>query len=138
MVFGYGEIDHSCLVSFFTSAHFRSTIRGWNEAARAIVGRFRADAARYPDDPEFGRLAADLCAASPAFADVWAELPVGSTGQGIKALVHPAVGELVFEYSTLSLSDLPDHRLLLYTPAPETDTDIRLATLLAAPEAVGL
>ncbi len=68
LVFGYGELAHSCLVSFFTSAHFRSAVCGWEDAARQIVGQFRADAARYPDDPEFGRIAEDMCAASPAFA----------------------------------------------------------------------
>ncbi|MFE6776526.1 helix-turn-helix transcriptional regulator [Streptomyces sp. NPDC057702] len=134
LVFGYTEADHSCLVSFFCDARFRSALRHWEEAAREIVGQFRADAARYPDDPEFGRLARDLCAASPAFAGLWAEHPVGSAAQGAKTLDHPEAGELVFEYTTLPLPDLPGHRLLLYTPAPGTETAARLATVLAAPE----
>ncbi|MFI0975928.1 helix-turn-helix transcriptional regulator [Streptomyces sp. NPDC021093] len=130
LVFGYGEGDHSCLVSFFTNARFRSALCHWEDAAREIVGQFRADAARYPDDAEFGRLASDLCAASPAFAEIWAEHPVGSAAQGIKALVHPELGDLVFEYTTLPLPDLPGHRLLLYTPAPGTGTEARLADVL--------
>ncbi|QRX92171.1 helix-turn-helix transcriptional regulator [Streptomyces noursei] len=136
-VFGYGVGDHNCLVSFFTSAATRSSLCHWQDAARAIVGQFRADAARYPDDPWFGRLAADMCAASPAFADLWAEHQVGSAAQGLKALRHEAVGELVFEYTTLPLPDLPGHRLMLYTPAPGGDTGARLARLLETGGAVG-
>ncbi|OXM72887.1 MULTISPECIES: helix-turn-helix transcriptional regulator [Amycolatopsis] len=132
LVFGYGEGDYSCLVSFFTNAAFRASLCHWEDGARAIVGQFRADAARYPDDPEFGRLAADMCAASPAFADIWAEHPVGSATEGIKTVRHAESGELVFEYTALPLSGLPGHRLLLYTPAPDTGTQARLAALLAA------
>jgi transcriptional regulator with XRE-family HTH domain len=134
--FGYREADDNCLVGFFTGAHFRSAARGRDDAARAIVGRFRADAARHPDDPEFARLAADLCATSPAFAREWARMPIGGAARGVKSVVHPTAGELVFETSTLLPPDLPDHRLLLYTPAPGTDTETRLADLLAATESV--
>ncbi|MEU8781124.1 helix-turn-helix transcriptional regulator [Streptomyces sp. NPDC048637] len=134
LVFGYGELDHSCLVSFFTSAHFRSVLCGWEDAARQIVGQFRADAARYPDDPEFGRLAEDMCAASPAFATVWAEHPVGAATEGIKSLVHPAGGELTFHYTMLPVSDLPGARLLLYTPTEGTPTEARMVGLLDAGE----
>ncbi|MFD0395133.1 transcriptional regulator [Streptomyces nogalater] len=135
LVFGYGETAHSCLVSFFTSAYFRSSLCGWEDAARQIVGQFRADAARYPDDPEFGRLAEDMCAASPAFAAVWAEHPVGAATEGIKSLRHPGAGELTFDYTMLPVSDLPGTRLLLYTPAEGTPTESRLAGLLKTADA---
>ncbi len=138
LVFGYGELAHSCLVSFFTSAHFRSAVCGWEDAARQIVGQFRADAARYPDDPEFGRIAEDMCAASPAFAAVWAEHPVGAGTEGIKSLRRPSVGELAFAYTVLPVSDLPGARLLLYTPAEGTPTEARLAGLLTSGERVAV
>lgn len=134
MVFGYGEDDHNCLVTFFTNARYSAAICQWEDAARAIVGQFRADAARYPEDPEFSRLAADMCAVSPAFAGVWAEHPVGSATQGIKALAHPEAGELTFDYTSLPVPDMPGHRLLLYTPAVRSDTGSRLTALLDARE----
>ncbi|MEV0702562.1 helix-turn-helix transcriptional regulator [Saccharopolyspora sp. NPDC050389] len=134
-VFGYSQIDHNCLVSFFTNARYRAAICHWEDGARQIVGQFRADAARYPDDPEFGRLAEDMCAVSAAFADIWAEHGIGSATQGIKVVDHPVVGELVFEYNSLPLADQPGHRLLLYVPKPGTGTESRLAELPAEPAA---
>ncbi|WP_238847121.1 helix-turn-helix transcriptional regulator [Nocardia arthritidis] len=134
-VFGYTAGDHNCLVSFFTNARLASALRNREDAARAIVGQFRADAARYPDDSWFAELAADMCAASSEFARLWAEHRVGSAAQGIKALAHPETGELVFEYTTLPLPDLPGHRLLLYTPQPGTEAG--LAALLEVRKAAG-
>ncbi|UNO40639.1 helix-turn-helix transcriptional regulator [Streptomyces sp. MST-110588] len=136
VVCGFGRDDHNCLVTFFTSARNRISVTEWEDAARAIVGQFRADAARYPDDPWFGRLAGDLCAASPEFADIWARHDIGSAAQGVKPLRHPEAGELIFEYATLALPDLPGHRLLLYTPVPDSGTEERMAALLAVQEPV--
>jgi transcriptional regulator with XRE-family HTH domain len=127
------ENDHNCLVSFFTNARYRAALKHWRDTAREIVGQFRADAARYPDDPEFGRLASDMCAVSPDFADIWAELLVGSSTHGTKALDIPGLGTLTFEYTALPLPESPGHRLLLHTPAPGTGTEALLESLLAAP-----
>ncbi|MBF6496685.1 helix-turn-helix transcriptional regulator [Nocardia cyriacigeorgica] len=132
LVFGYGEEDHNCLVTFFTSSRYRSSLCHRHDAARAIVAQFRADAARYPDDSEFGRLADDMCSVSAEFAEIWAEHDVRDTTTGTKVLDHPEAGELVFDYTTLLLPDLPGHRLLLHTPSPDTQTEQRLAGLLRA------
>ncbi|WTW95563.1 helix-turn-helix transcriptional regulator [Streptomycetaceae bacterium NBC_01309] len=131
-VFDYDEVAHNCLVSFFTSARQRREWDDWEAVALEIVGQFRADAARYPDDPEFGRIADDMCAVSPVFAEIWARHPVGAATRGSKTLVNPDVGRLTFEYTSLPLPDLPGHRMILHTPAAGTDTEARLAKLLAA------
>ncbi|KAA5829254.1 hypothetical protein F1721_26715 [Saccharopolyspora hirsuta] len=112
-----------------------SWYRYWQDAARAMLGQYQADAARCADDPEFDRLATDMCAVSPAFAEIWAEHHVGSNTRGTKVLDHPEAGELLFEYTMLPLPDLPGPRLLLHSPHPDDDTAPRLADLLAEPVA---
>ncbi|MET9126263.1 helix-turn-helix transcriptional regulator [Streptomyces sp. NPDC004528] len=132
-VFGYREHDHNCLVTFFTGSRYRSSLCHWRDAAQAIVGQFRADAARYQDDGEFGRIAADMCAVSPEFAEIWAEHSVRDATNGTKVVDHPDLGELTFTYTTLTLPELPGHRLMLHNPVPGTRTEERLGTLLANP-----
>ncbi|MFI7011330.1 helix-turn-helix transcriptional regulator [Streptomyces sp. NPDC050145] len=132
LVFGYEERDHNCLVTFFTGARYRSSLLHWRDAAQVMAGQFRADAARYPDDEEFGRIAADMCAVSPEFAEIWAEHNIRDATSGTKVVVHPEAGELVFDYTTLILPDLPGHRLMLHTPATDTPTQERLTALLGA------
>ncbi|WP_017623983.1 helix-turn-helix transcriptional regulator [Nocardiopsis chromatogenes] len=131
-VLGYGEGEHNCLVTFFASARYRALAREWSAAAPQVVGRFRRDAARYPDDPEFGRLAGDLMSVSPEFAELWDRHEVDSGTRAVKALVHPQAGDLVFESTLLGVPELPGHCLVLYNPMPDTGTREALERLMAS------
>ncbi|MGH3391139.1 MAG: helix-turn-helix transcriptional regulator [Actinomadura sp.] len=131
IAFGYGDIDHNCLVSFFTNAHYRGALESWEEKARTIVGQFRADAARFPDDPQFERLAQDLCAVSPEFAELWGSYEVSDDIAGYKTINHPDVADLAFEYTALPLPNQPGYRVVLFNPKPGTMTCAKLSRLAA-------
>lgn len=128
-VFGFDEHDHNCLVSYFTNARYQAMHR--TSAANGVVARFRADAARYPDDPEFGRIAEDLKTVSAEFAELWARHEVSAEHHVLKAVRHPEAGELVFEASQLAVPDRPGQSLVLLNPQPGTGTDEALSRLLS-------
>ncbi|MFC6064268.1 helix-turn-helix transcriptional regulator [Streptomyces ochraceiscleroticus] len=130
VVFGYRESDHNCLVSFFINVRYRVLHRHWAATAPAVAAAFRADAARYPDDPEFGRIAADLAAASPEFAELWARHDVAEHTSAVKAVDHPEAGTMVFEATLLPLPEHPGHHLVLHNPHPGTETQQRLEALM--------
>jgi hypothetical protein len=90
IVFGYGETDRNCLVSFFTNPRYRS--EHWAAAAPAVVAAFRADAARFPDDPAFGLVVGELGAVSPEFAALWARHDVGGPTRAVITVHHPRPG----------------------------------------------
>ncbi|SPL93375.1 putative DNA-binding protein [[Actinomadura] parvosata subsp. kistnae] len=48
-VFGYDDVDHNCLVSFFTNARYRGMHVQWDAVAPAVVAAFRADAGARPE-----------------------------------------------------------------------------------------
>ncbi|AQZ68221.1 transcriptional regulator [[Actinomadura] parvosata subsp. kistnae] len=129
-VFGYDDVDHNCLVSFFTNARYRGMHVQWDAVAPAVVAAFRADAGRAPGDPEFARLVADLGSVSPEFARLWARHEVGAPVQAVKAVRHPEAGELFFEMTTLTVADRPGWHLELYNPLPGTGD--RLAKVVVA------
>ncbi|MGR6913912.1 helix-turn-helix transcriptional regulator [[Actinomadura] parvosata] len=129
-VFGYDDVDHNCLVSFFTNARYRGMHVQWDAVAPAVVAAFRADAGRAPGDPEYARLVADLGAVSPEFARLWARHEVGAPVQAVKAVRHPEAGELFFEMTTLTVADRPGWHLELYNPLPGTED--RLAKVVVA------
>jgi transcriptional regulator with XRE-family HTH domain len=129
-VFGYGDTDHSCLVSFFTNARFRSLHQHWADAAPDVAAAFRADAARYLDDPEFDRIAGDLAEVSPEFADLWARHDAAEQVTAVKAVEHPDVGLLVFDATMFPVLDHPGHHLVLHNPRPGTGTEERLSRLM--------
>ncbi|MFH8366401.1 helix-turn-helix transcriptional regulator [Streptomyces sp. NPDC018031] len=136
-VFGYGDTDHNCLVTFFTNARYRGMQLHWASVAPDVVASFRADAAHHPDDPEFRRLVDDLSAVSPEFAELWARHDVSAPMPAVKAVRHPDAGDLVFDTTVLTVAGQPDRQLVLYDPRPGTGTGERLRELvplrLAAP-----
>ncbi|WP_343954332.1 helix-turn-helix transcriptional regulator [Nonomuraea longicatena] len=129
-VFGLGDDDHNCLISFFTNARYRSMHTHWASAAPDVVAAFRADVARAPGDPEFGRVIDDLSAVSPEFAELWARHEVGLPAQSVKAVRHPEAGELLFDMTTLAVVDRPGWYLEFYNPQPGSETGHRLGLLV--------
>ncbi|MEW9552843.1 helix-turn-helix transcriptional regulator [Nonomuraea sp. NPDC050783] len=129
-VFGFDDEVGNCMVAFFTHPVYRGRFTSWQEFAPDMVADFRASAARYPDDPVFGRIADELRAASPEFAELWARADVRSRSQGVKAITHPQAGELVFEYSLFRMPDRPDLNVVLHTPHPDTDTRRKVESLV--------
>jgi hypothetical protein len=128
-VFGYTDTDLNCLIAFFTNTRYRSMYVHWTSVAPGVVAAFRADAARYPDDPEFARGVDDLSAVSPDFVELWERHDVGPHMQAVKAVHHPEAGDLVFDKTTLAVADRPDWHLVLYNPRPGSDTEERIERL---------
>lgn len=131
-VFGYGDTDHNCLISFFTNARFRVLHREWGLIAPEVAAGFRADSARYPDDPEFDRLAGDLALVSPEFAELWARHDAAEHLTAVKAVEHPGAGTMVFEATLFPLPEFPGHHLVLHNPVAGTGTGERLDELMRA------
>jgi hypothetical protein len=134
-VFGYRDTDHNCLITFFTNARYREMYVHWSAVAPGVVAAFRADAAQHPADPTFDRIVDDLSAISPDFVELWERHDVGPHLQSVKAVRHPEAGELVFDKTTVAVTDRPDLYLVLYNPRPGTPTAQRLDRLMQAPAA---
>jgi transcriptional regulator with XRE-family HTH domain len=128
-VFGYNDTDHNCLITFFTNTRYRDMYVHWASVAPGVVAAFRADAAQSPGDPGFSRVVDDLSAISPDFVELWARHDVGPHLQAVKAVHHPDAGDLLFDKTTLAVSDRPGWHLVLYNPRPGSGTDERLERL---------
>ncbi|MEU4649790.1 helix-turn-helix transcriptional regulator [Nocardia fluminea] len=129
-VFGCDDGEpHNCLVNFFTSPRYRAVPDLWADAAPGVVAAYRADAALLPHDGEFQRVATELAASVPEFAELWQRHDVGAPLQAVNALRHPEAGDLYFDATTLTVADHPHWSLVLYNPKPNTDTADRLAAL---------
>ncbi|MBB5079319.1 helix-turn-helix transcriptional regulator [Nonomuraea endophytica] len=136
-LFGYGDADRNCLVTFFTSPRYRSMQVEWESAAPAVVAAYRACVAHDPGDPGFAEVVDELSVVSEEFAELWARHDVSVQAQTVKAVRHPEAGELFFDTTPLAVVDHPDWYLELFNPRPGTGTAERLARLpllrLAAP-----
>ncbi|MBW8805013.1 MAG: helix-turn-helix domain-containing protein [Catenulisporales bacterium] len=83
---------------------------------RRMVGNFRARYGRHVGEPAWDDFVKRLCAASPLFAELWAEHGVADGGVPVKVFRHPALGELNVVGTTLDIAATPGARMMVYTP----------------------
>jgi transcriptional regulator with XRE-family HTH domain len=129
-----GERNHVWL--HFMDPARREMFSDWERASRLMVAKFRADHASQLGDPAFEQLITALRKSSPEFCRQWKRHEVARGGGGRKELHHPVAGTLVFEHAVFSPLEVPEQRLVLYTPLPENDTPAKLARLLESAAAV--
>lgn len=102
----------------------------WEQVAQKVLAEFRADSVRYADEEWFKRLIADLQRVSPDFRAWWPRHDVRGRADARKDIEHPLVGCLMFEHTTLQVPAMPELKIMIYTPLPETDTLEKLQQLM--------
>jgi transcriptional regulator with XRE-family HTH domain len=98
--------------------------------AKLLVAQFRDASRHLINDPWYGRFVERLQQRSQEFADWWSHHDVERVQETQKVVEHPAVGRLTLRQTVLQVVD--DSRalyLILYTPAPDTDTAEKLQKL---------
>lgn len=109
---------------------------GWAEVAQTTLAQFRAESALYPDDSRFAALIDDLRRTSQEFRAWWPRHDVRGSLDVRKELRHPVLGDLVLDRITLQVPGAPGLKLIVYTPAPETDTAAKLRCVVEMPAPV--
>ncbi|ORE91622.1 helix-turn-helix transcriptional regulator [Aurantimonas sp. 22II-16-19i] len=134
----YAKLDppqRNVLRLMFLDPDVRGAQANWESVARYVVAVFRADAARVGASAEMQALAEELCRASPEFGAMWDDHDVRHSGEGIKTLIHPTIGELAMEYSSFAVDGRPDLAMVVYNPAGTQDAErIRALVEETAPE----
>lgn len=100
----------------------------WAVHSRTHAADLRAAAGRRAGDPDVEAMVADLIAASPEFAAVWAEHEVAVRHADTKRIVHPEVGLLDLLCERLT-RDVDGTTLVLLHPRPGTDCRDKLDLL---------
>ncbi|MGP7997777.1 MAG: helix-turn-helix transcriptional regulator [Streptosporangiaceae bacterium] len=101
----------------FLSGRAREVYLEWEPEARAMLGRFRLAAARYPADPGFADLISGLRRDSEHVREWWPRHDVAAMGSGTKKLCHPRLGPTAYTHVVLQVADQPDQTLVSYAPA---------------------
>lgn len=123
---------------FFTHSHARTLYPLWDEEAATVVARFRSQAARYPEDPQFASLVARLSGASETFADLWSRQVVADDACGPDLLFHPTAGKLAVNRTSLRFTDRIGLTMVVFLPIPGTGTEAAMSALGRAAGSAGL
>lgn len=114
--------DYNYLSAFFTDPAAENRYPQWSEMAGQLVGQFRVQAARFPDDPNFDRMATRLSSESRCFADLWARHEIRDCAMTDVEVLGPGGMPRSFAHITLGFVERADLRLMLYTPRAATTT----------------
>jgi transcriptional regulator with XRE-family HTH domain len=115
----------NCLEKFFTDADTRAKYPDTERVARGLVASFRAQSVRFPDDPEFDRIAERLCRMSPKFAELWDRHEVEDPYQNVRKFAHPRTGVMVFDRVQMRMPEYSESVLTVYIAQPGAAAAIR-------------
>jgi transcriptional regulator with XRE-family HTH domain len=109
----------------------RKLFRGWDAYAKCVLAQFRGDYILRPAGEVFLRdLVEELIDTDADFCKWWAEHEVLKRSDWRKVIEHPVAGVLELDALSLEVPDAPGTRIMVYTPAPSTDTAQRIEALM--------
>jgi hypothetical protein len=88
----------------------------FHDEAPHMVATLRASSAQHLNEPGWTEFIRQLSAKSQLFATLWQRHDVAHPGPRAKHFRHPVVGDLRFTSTSLAISGMPEHRMVLYTP----------------------
>ena len=123
------RVGESCLHRFFTDPELARPHVHKEMMARSMVAQFRAQSAKFPDDPRFDTMARSLCEVSKAFNELWQRQVVSDSYHVDVVYDHPTLGRLSFAPMVLGVPQFPALRLFTYLPKSGTGTQASLLGL---------
>jgi transcriptional regulator with XRE-family HTH domain len=116
----------------FGGAPFRTarSVAGRTQLDSALVADLRLAATTYPHDPGLARLVSDLRAGSDHFERLWSTGAAAQHTNDVKAIDHPAVGELVLDCDVMVIPGA-DLRVVVYSAASSSPDAGKLELLRA-------
>lgn len=91
--------------------------RGWEDAAREMIGLLRLDMGRVPGDPRAAELVTELLEKSELFRRIWRMHHVSAYLHERKTLYHPAFGAMDFFTELVTMHTAPGQTLVVLIPA---------------------
>ena len=122
--------ERNVLWLMFTDRDFQRRWVDLEGARTQMVARFRSAMADHVGDPAWKAALHRLRQASPDFEEAWQRHEVAAWGNGRKGVVHPEVGVLRMEFTSLWLGRHNDTRVVTYTPS-DSESRERLEQLAA-------
>ena len=124
--------ERNLLWLVFTDPYVRELLPDWDVTSRRFLAEFRAEAGQRLGDPDVAYQVERLKETSPEFKEGWDRYDILGFESRERLFHHPSVGVLRLEHHQVSPSDRPDLHLVVYTPAPDSDSGEQIQRLLTA------
>jgi transcriptional regulator with XRE-family HTH domain len=118
-------IHKNTLWCCITEPSARGKLAEYDSHVRYLTARLRAAYALHVGDPDWEEDIRRLASLSREFAELWARHEVAEAEPRTLTYLHPRAGTLRLAASELHLPDLPEARIVVYTPCDD-DTRTRM------------
>src|SRR5271165_538986 len=118
-------IHKNTLWCVITEPSARGKFPEYEAQVRYMVARLRSDYSRHIGDPDWEEDIRRLASLSREFAELWERHEVAEPEPRMVTYIHPRAGSLNLASSELNVPDMPEARILVYTPR-DADTRARL------------
>lgn len=108
--------ERNCARLIFTDLTWQRAHADLAHAQRRIAARLRAAYGRHHDEPGWQRFIGQLEQDSPEFRELWREGDVGGEHNAHKRLVHPGLGTLELEMTSLWIEESRASRVVWFAP----------------------
>jgi transcriptional regulator with XRE-family HTH domain len=122
--------DRNLIWLMFTSESYKKLFPDWEIHARGMLARFRSSLGNFIEDPWILQFVEKVKLHSVEFDELWPRHEIEDENEMYKKIDNPIVGRLNFEYSSFQILDNHNFKLLVNTPAPDTDTAEKVNFLL--------
>jgi transcriptional regulator with XRE-family HTH domain len=116
-------IHRNTLWCCVTEPGARAQFPDYDRHVRYLVGRLRAAYGGHIGDPDWEEDIRRLASLSREFADLWARHEVANCEPRVITYEHPQAGLLRMTVSELEFTELPETRVVVYTPADADSRD---------------
>jgi transcriptional regulator with XRE-family HTH domain len=127
-------IHQNTLWCCVTEPSARGKLLEYDAHVRYLVARLRSAYGRHVGDPDWEEDIRRLASMSREFAELWARHEVADPEPRLLTYLHPQAGSLRLAVSELDVPDLPEARIVVYTPRDD-DTRARMPLTRRAPAA---
>jgi hypothetical protein len=103
----------------FVHSEARRYFLNFEQEAPLMVATLRSSFGQHLKEPVWTGFIRDLSARSPEFAELWARQEVATPGSRTKQFLHPEAGLLRLRSTSLAVSDVPEARIVVYTPVDQ-------------------
>ncbi|WP_313638352.1 helix-turn-helix transcriptional regulator [Paenibacillus sp.] len=114
----------------FVRKEFRRLAVNWAQFVSGYLSIFRAYYGQYVEDRWYDEFIEELKGLHPDFNEMWEQSRVSSAPDVLLEFRHAKAGKMLFHLTSLQVHGSADLRCSIYTPAPDSNTELKLQQLM--------
>lgn len=124
------KAERNMIRLLFVRKEFQRLAVNWEQFIRGYLSIFRAYYGQYVEDRWYDEFIEEMKGIHPDFNELWEQSRVSSAPDVELEFRHARAGKMLFHLTSLQVNGSTDLRCSIYTPAKDSNTEIKLKQLM--------